>query len=288
LILFLNLPHDDQSRILNNNNNNNNDNKNTSITDQADAELERERAVSAFEPMAITSPINVDSNLTFTSLRLARLNDPSARHFLLDDYLAAVSANVSLSAILVDANALFLAGKLRRAGMAQRDRGAAPMVESTLRGDSLIWLDDATLRDVDALRAAVDAMRASVAELALSCGFVAARTTVQLARYPRGARYVRHLDATAVHASARRLTLLLYLNPDWTEADGGQLRLFVPEQAPLDIAPIANRLLVFHSHGVPHEVLESHADARYSLTLWAYGGVTETAPTPTQTPSTES
>jgi hypothetical protein len=27
---------------------------------------------------------------------------------------------------------------------------------------------------------------------------------------------------------------------------------------------------VFQSHGVPHEVLESRAESRFSLTLWAY------------------
>jgi SM-20-related protein len=232
---------------------------------------------------------NDNDNLVFNRSRLGLLCNRSTRHFIVDQFLQKNSNSISIADVLTDANRLFAAGKLRRAGMAQRDT-AAPFVESSLRGDSLVWLDDTVLTDVASLRGAVLAMRAAVTELSRSCGFVASRTTVQLARYPRGARYVRHLDATAVHASARRLTLLLYLNPNWTVDDGGQLRMYLPDGATRDIDPIADRLLVFQSHGVPHEVLESHAEARYSLTLWVYGdahALKETPPAPTQTPSTE-
>ena len=43
--------------------------------------------------------------------------------------------------------------------------------------------------------------------------------------YPgAGARYVRHVDNP--DRNGRLLTALLYLNPDWQEGDGGELRVF--------------------------------------------------------------
>lgn len=114
---------------------------------------------------------------------------------------------------------------------------------------------------------------------------------VQLARYAPGTRYIRHTDATASHAPERRLTLLLYLNPDWAPGDGGELRIFADDigvsrsdcllrSAPssddpppnnIDVEPRGNRLLVFQSRSVPHEVLRtSDRLTRYSLTVWAY------------------
>jgi Rps23 Pro-64 3,4-dihydroxylase Tpa1-like proline 4-hydroxylase len=44
--------------------------------------------------------------------------------------------------------------------------------------------------------------------------------------YPKGGFYRRHLDAVPGSASVlRSYSLLLYLNQDWTEQDGGQLRI---------------------------------------------------------------
>ena len=51
---------------------------------------------------------------------------------------------------------------------------------------------------------------------------------------------------------AFRPAAILYLNPHWSEADGGQLRLYPPFAAPIDIAPLNDRLVVFESHRLLH------------------------------------
>jgi SM-20-related protein len=89
----------------------------------------------------------------------------------------------------------------------------------------------------------------------------------------------RALDASHPHArpsdvfhgrgSARRLTAIYYLNEDWRPEDGGQLRLFLPS-VDRDIAPIADRLLVFMSAEVEHAVLPALAE-RWALTAWHSG-----------------
>ena len=218
----------------------------------------------------------------FTEPHVTALRSGS-RHFVIDGFLA--DRSLSVLDTRAEAVRLLSEGRMRRAGMVAASASAQPegfdvptatdkFVESSLRGDSLVWLNDQVLLDLPAVQSAVTAMRAALGELEHVCGFVASKTTVQLAHYGAGARYVRHLDATRQHAPGRRITMLLYLNPAWTAADGGELRLFQRredgDETSTDIAPVGDRLLVFQSHGVPHEVLESRAESRFSLTLWAY------------------
>ena len=95
-----------------------------------------------------------------------------------------------------------------------------------------------------------------------------------------GSRYVRHTDDA--REQTRRLTCIFYVNPDWEEADGGQLCLYlghlgrvslIGETAPRPptietITPLANRLVLFWSDArVPHEVLPAFK-ARYAVSVW--------------------
>ena len=70
------------------------------------------------------------------------------------------------------------------------------------------------------------------------------------------------------------MTLLLYFNPGWSEADGGALRLYRDgggggDGPPYeDVLPVAGRLVAFFSRTVWHEVLEARARPRFAWTLW--------------------
>ncbi|KAG2178082.1 hypothetical protein INT43_003335 [Umbelopsis isabellina] len=95
----------------------------------------------------------------------------------------------------------------------------------------------------------------------------------QLAYYhPQNARYERHRDAFPTSeredTTQRRVTAIIYLNPDWVQGDGGELRLFGKNSAPhQDVEPIASRLVVFLSGVVDHAVI-SASKPRYALTAW--------------------
>ena len=72
----------------------------------------------------------------------------------------------------------------------------------------------------------------------------------------------------------RKLTAILYVNPRWDEDNGGEIRLFdaLGEPQHTDLAPSGDRLLLFWSDLLVHEVLpcfdtEAHAH-RFTLTLW--------------------
>ncbi|MEW6432465.1 MAG: 2OG-Fe(II) oxygenase [Myxococcota bacterium] len=153
------------------------------------------------------------------------------------------------------------AGVLKPAGIR---RGGAHRLDAAIRGDRITWISEGDVRgplgDVwgrfDALMDAVN----QAAWMGLR------RFDLQLAHYAPGAHYDRHRDAFPGDDN-RRVTAIVYLNPDWRPEHGGRLRLFAPE--PIDVDPVADRLVVFLSERLEHEVLVSHAD-RYAATAWFY------------------
>ena len=62
------------------------------------------------------------------------------------------------------------------------------------------------------------------------------------------------------------MTAIYYANPAWRPEDGGVLRLHGGD-GPLDVAPVLDRLLVFLSERVEHEVLPARAP-RCAVTAW--------------------
>jgi SM-20-related protein len=170
----------------------------------------------------------------------------------------------TVPAVLAEVEALVRAGALRPAGVS---RGAHHRVDMETRGDAIAWLTPETAGPAVArLLATFDALREALnreAYLGLH------RTEVQLARYPgEGAGYRRHRDAFPGRSN-RRVTALYYLNRAWQPAHGGLLRCHF-DGGPLDIEPVADRLVCFLSERVEHEVLPAFAP-RLAVTAWFYG-----------------
>ena len=89
------------------------------------------------------------------------------------------------------------------------------------------------------------------------------------ARYRVGDFYKRHVDAF-VGQSNRKLSVVFYLNDEWTEEDGGELWVYEDEMAkePFEqVLPKKGRLVAFLSERFPHEVRPSHK-TRHSIAAW--------------------
>jgi SM-20-related protein len=159
------------------------------------------------------------------------------------------------------AERLFQEGAFAPAGVS---RGADRRLDTAIRGDEICWLAPDRFPDV---YAAFDRLRLELNEGAyLGLG----RFDVQLARYPGdGEGYRRHRDTFTGGPGSRRLTAIWYLNPGWRPEHGGVLRLHLPS-GPLDVEPRLDRLVVFRSEQVEHEVLPARAP-RYAATAWYYG-----------------
>jgi SM-20-related protein len=151
-------------------------------------------------------------------------------------------------------------GAMRPAGVS-RDRRVHPDV----RSDEIGWLPDTGgPPELQALVDRLEALRSTLNAAWLGLG----RFELQLARYRPGARYARHRDAFA-RDPARRVTVVYYLNADWRDEDGGALRVHLADGV-VDIAPLLDRMVVFRSEIVEHEVLPARRD-RWAITAWYRG-----------------
>lgn len=113
-------------------------------------------------------------------------------------------------------------------------------------------------------------------------------TSVQLARYPGDGQsgYHRHCDSGPTcqghdgsaslsnGSNGRILTFVYYLTPHhWdAELDGGALRIFSSaDKNSFDITPYSDRMVVFRSEHVEHQVMPSLRRERIAITVWIYG-----------------
>lgn len=88
------------------------------------------------------------------------------------------------------------------------------------------------------------------------------------AHYRPGDFYKRHYDAFKGQTN-RVLSLVVYLNEDWKEADGGEFVLYQNEQDQIGtkVIPKLGTVAVFLSEDFPHEVLAAKRN-RYSIAGW--------------------
>jgi SM-20-related protein len=85
------------------------------------------------------------------------------------------------------------------------------------------------------------------------------------AHYPVGSFYKRHSDRHA-KGSARRVSSVFYLNPNWKETEGGELVIYNANGEASRIKPELGTLVLFLSE-LEHEVLPTHRE-RKSITGW--------------------
>lgn len=141
--------------------------------------------------------------------------------------------------------------------------GAALAVREGIRGDRIQWLEPGQSAACERYLQIMQSVR-----LALNRDLYLGLEEFEchFALYPHGAFYQRHLDRFH-DDDCRTVSVIVYLNDGWLPEYGGALRLHPDGQRALDIAPLANRLALFLSAGMPHEVLPSSRD-RLSLTGW--------------------
>ncbi len=135
---------------------------------------------------------------------------------------------------------------------------------SDIRGDYTFWLNEK--RD-EQLNVFFNLIRESIANFNRYCFLSLAGFEFHLAHYPPNTFYKRHFDRFK-DKSNRILSFVIYLNENWVEEQGGQLRMYnVNGHEHLDVEPIAKRVVIFKSDAVEHEVLPTTA-SRYSFTGW--------------------
>lgn len=143
-------------------------------------------------------------------------------------------------------------------------KGNQAQRNESIRSDQIYWLEPGQCSPVlQTYLAALEVMRVAInRDLMLGLHDV----EVMAAHYPPGARYGRHFDRFKVD-DARTVTTIFYLNKNWQNGDGGELRIYLPDGKTLDVPPKAGTMVTFLSADLEHEVLTTHTE-RLTLTGW--------------------
>jgi SM-20-related protein len=156
---------------------------------------------------------------------------------------------------------------LRRArgdfGAARIGSGRSLQRHEDIRGDSICWITPPLWPAEQTLLEDLERLRLELNREAMLGLF---ELELHYAWYPPGAGYARHVDQPQGRTQ-RRVSLVLYLNEDWTPTSGGELRIFDPADGHRDIEPIAGRLVYFLTPGREHAVLPTQTD-RLSVSGW--------------------
>lgn len=136
-------------------------------------------------------------------------------------------------------------------------------INEAIRGDYIQWVDRATAQP--SLQVYLTKLHELISFVNQNLFLSLKDYEVHMTIYPTGSYYKRHLDQFKKD-DHRKLSVICYLNENWKEEEGGQLRIYFPEKH-IDVLPAAGRLVCFRSDQLEHEVLAA-TRPRLSLTGW--------------------
>jgi SM-20-related protein len=149
---------------------------------------------------------------------------------------------------------------LRQASIGKLDHKA---VDTSQRGDFISWID--AYSAAPNTKTYLDSISQLIQELNYHFFLGIRDYECHYAHYPPGTFYKKHVDRHKT-GSPRRVSSVLYLNPNWTQEDGGELVVYTPSEIPHRIEPNLGTLAIFLSE-LEHEVLVTQKD-RMSITGW--------------------
>ena len=135
--------------------------------------------------------------------------------------------------------------------------------DKLVRGDKIYWLDrkhnDPYENDF------FDLMDQFVIHLNSSCYTGITGYEFHYTMYEKGSFYKKHLDQFRNNGS-RQYSMIMYLNADWKEKDGGELCIHHGDNLQ-NITPTNGKSVFFKSSELEHEVLLTNK-SRMSITGW--------------------
>lgn len=176
-------------------------------------------------------------------------------YLIIDDFIS----DELYEKIMLFFNEVEESDRLRKAGIGSMNEF---QVDRSIRGDVIYWLDRERDQKLEAFFCLMDELMLALRRY---CFLSLSGSEFHIAKYPAGTHYERHLDQFN-ERSNRQITVLIYLNRNWKEGDGGELKMYLESETNL-VKPVAKRLLLFKSGSIEHEVLKTNVP-RYSLTGW--------------------
>ncbi|MEO6759491.1 MAG: 2OG-Fe(II) oxygenase [Saprospiraceae bacterium] len=155
---------------------------------------------------------------------------------------------------------LYAGDRMQAAGIGNQ---ASARQDKMIRSDKIYWLDPAH-HDVQEDRF-FELMDAFVLYLNRTCYTGITGYEFHYALYETGSFYKKHLDQFQ-NNSGRAFSMIMYLNADWQEKDGGELCIYHADRIQT-VAPRNGQCVFFKSSELEHQVLVTN-QPRLSITGW--------------------
>ena len=136
-------------------------------------------------------------------------------------------------------------------------------INESVRGDYIQWIDPQLAPGP--MTVYFDKLKQLTQYLNQSLFLSLKDVEVHMTLYPVGTFYKRHLDQFKTD-DHRKLSIICYLNDNWKQDEGGQLRMQMKDGVQ-DVLPSSGKLVCFRSDQIEHEVLPATRE-RLSLTGW--------------------
>lgn len=137
--------------------------------------------------------------------------------------------------------------------------------DKTIRGDKINWIGEESTNKFELIY--LKKIEKFIAHLNRTCFTSIKNYESHYATYEKRSFYKRHLDQFK-NEKGRKYSIVLYLNQDWKEEDGGILSLYPNEKKQINISPLGGRMVLFRSDEMEHEVHASFTRDRSSIAGW--------------------
>ena len=151
--------------------------------------------------------------------------------------------------------------KFKNAGIG---RGEEFLKNKSIRTDEICWITGESKAEMDWLNWSTELKK--ILNRRLFLGLFSFES--HFSHYGSGDYYKKHYDAFRGESN-RVMSIVVYLNKDWKNTDGGELVLYNNnrDKQGIKIPPNWATIVTFLSDEFPHEVLPAHRD-RYSIAGW--------------------
>ena len=149
-------------------------------------------------------------------------------------------------------------GQFNKAGIGNLTK----VIDEGQRGDFINWIENEPTGPLKEYLLQLEEFRNYLNQ---TCYLGLATAEIHYASYPAGSFYKKHLDSFQ-NSNKRRISIITYLNTDWTDADAGELVIYKNDAA-VKVLPTGGRMVCFESEKILHEVLPGRKERR-SLTGW--------------------
>ena len=134
-----------------------------------------------------------------------------------------------------------------------------------IRGDKIQWIETKSNNEFEKIF--LKKIHNFITHLNRTCYTSIIEFESHYARYETKRFYKRHIDQFKTD-NGRKYSMIIYLNENWNDEDGGHLTLFPIGCEEIHISPIAGRMVFFKSDEMEHEVNPSFTRNRISIAGW--------------------